>query len=218
MGRLFSLRMLLAFCLAAAPLCRAQAANEDAVVPDSKWPLRLHILAIDDTHRTVRMQPNWASGAMPDLSSGELSAPSSGGGPTLGGGDDDFSGAGRADLVTPPGGSTVGLDFSYEGCSRVRVPPGFQGLQARWKKPGASLEVMIPTDAVADGPPPLKRCTLKVATQTFVYLRMRNGAILRVTQEAYLKKPSLRVFLSGGSEKLQRRRPKLAEATPHPQG
>ncbi len=210
--------MLVASCLALAAACPGQAAGQDATPADTKWPLRLHILAIDDTHRTVRMQPNWSAGSMPDFSGGDVSMPQSESSLTLGGGDDDFSGAGRADLVTPPNGSTMGLDFTYEGCPRVRVPPGFQGLEARWKKSGSKLEVMIPTDGFTDGPPRVQRCTLKMVTQPFVYLRMRNGAILRVSPEAYRKKPSLRVFLSGGSETLQRRAPKLADAAPHPQG
>lgn len=181
------------------------------------WPLRLHILAIDDTHRTVRMQPNWSSGSMPDVSGDSVSMPSSEGSLTLGGGADDFSGAGRADLVTPPNG-TVGLNFTYEGCSRVRVPPGFQGLEARWTKAGSKLEVKIPTDAVEDGPSATERCTLKLVTQPFVYLRMRNGTILRVDEDAYSKKPSLRIFLSGGSETLQRRTQRLPQAVHHPEG
>jgi hypothetical protein len=218
MSRWFSIPTLLALGLAAVPCCRAQAADESAAPANKQWPLRLHILAIDDTHRTVRMQPNWSSGSMPDFSGGDVSMPQSDNSLALGGGDDDFSGAGRADLVTPPDGNTVGLNFTYEGCPRVRVPPGFQGLEARWKKQGSKLEVMIPTDAVTDGPSRVQRCTIKLVTQPFVYLRMRNGAILRVSQEAYLKKPSLRVFLSGGTEALQRRTPKLAESSNHPQG
>jgi hypothetical protein len=224
MGRWSALVMLLALCQAGAPLCHAQATGQAARSPDEAkqndtkgWPLRVHILAIDDTHRTRRLQPNWASGALPDLSTGEISAPSSQGPLTLGGGDDDFSGAGRADLVTPPDG-TVGLDFTYEGCPRVRVPPGFQGLEARWKKAGSKLEVMIPTDAITDGPARMQRCTLKLVTQPFIYLRMPNGAILRVSQEAYNKQPALRVFLSGGSERLQRRTPRPGAATSLPEG
>ena len=223
MGRRLPLLMLLGFChagmLAWSAQAIAQSANVSggAVQSQTKgWPLRLHILAIDDTHRTVRLQPNWSSGAIPDLSTGEISAPSDQGATTLGGGDDDFSGAGRADLVTPPEG-TVGLNFTYEGCPRVRVPPGFQGLEARWIKPGSKLEVMIPTDAIADGAH-LQRCTLKLETQPFVYLRMPNGALLRVSQEAFSKKPSLRIFLSGGSETLKRRTPRLPQATTPPQG
>ena len=214
---------LLALSPAAVPFCRAQAVQQtwaqadDAVVPQAKgWPLRLHILAIDDTHRTVRLQPNWSSGSFPDVSSGEVTS-SNEGGLTLGGGEDDFSGSGRADLVTPPNG-TVGINFTYEGCSRVRVPPGFQGLEARWSKAGSKLEVMIPTDAVKDGPAPIQHCTLKLTTQQYVYLRLPSGSLLRVSKEAYDKKPSLRVFLSGGAETLKRRTTGLAETTSHPAG
>ena len=222
MGHRASLLILAAVTYSTALTCPAQSALPGAPEPSpappiqaAKYPLRLHVLAIDDTHRTVRMQPNWSSGSLPDPSGeGTATAPSAGS-LTLGGGNDDFSGSGRADLVTPPN-DTVGATFTYEGCSRVRVAPGFQGLEARWLKPGSKLEVIIPTEAVTDGPVPTQRCTLKLVTQPFVYLRLRNGAIVRVSQEAYLKKPSLRVFLSGGSETLKRRQPKLPDAMPHP--
>ena len=218
MSRWPSLLMLLTLS-AAATSCRSQ--NPDSLEHGkqdqaARWPLRLHILAIDDTHRTVRMQPNWSSGSVPDVSSGEASPSSNAGSASLGGGEDDFSGAGRADLVTPPSG-TAGLNFTYEGCSRVRVAPGFQGLEARWAKPGSKLEVLIPTEAATDGPIPMQRCTLKVVTQRFVYLRMTNGAIVRVSQEAYSRKPSLRIFLSGGSKTLKRRSSALPEPTSHPE-
>jgi len=183
----------------------------------SKFPLRLHVLAIDDTHVTVRMQPNWCGGSVPSFggdlggSTGEQGIPCGGGGNggyTSFGGDDDLSGSGRGDLVTPPGGNTQGLNFSYEGCSRVRVAPGFHSLPARWKKRG-QLEVVIPTDSITgeDRPMPTQKCTFKVKLQEFVYLRTSTGALLKVTQEAYIQKPSLRKFLSGGSETLQPRVP-----------
>ena len=201
--------LLMGFCWGAAGGCFAQDATLRAgEVPGqaSKYPLRLHVLAIDNPHRTVRMQPNWCSGSVPDMSGGESSPCSDSGSVGLGGGDDDFAGEGRGDLVTPPKG-TIGLNFSYEGCSRIRVAPGFQGLEARWKKMGSRLEVLVPTDAVTDGTVRWERCTLKVVTQEFVYLRMRNGGIVRVSEEAYWKKPALRRFLSGGSETLERRVP-----------
>ncbi len=121
---------------------------------DTRYPLRLHILAADKTFPTARMQPNWCSGSLPALggvdagsASGTTSAsPCTSGGSSLAfGGPDDFSGAGRADLVTPPSG-TEALSFTYEGCPRVRVQSGFTALPARWKKPG-KLEVLLPTDA-----------------------------------------------------------------------
>jgi hypothetical protein len=43
--------------------------------------------------------------------------------------------------------------------------------------------------------------------QEFVYMRMRTGNLLKVSQEAYLRKPALRAFLSGGPETLQSRVP-----------
>jgi len=181
-----------------------------------KYPLRLHVLAIDDTRPTIRMQPNWCSMSVPSMG-GDPSAAGGGGGQTdpcgnMGGGatfggEDDFSGGGRGDLVTPPAG-TQALSFTYEGCSRVRVPPGFTSLPARWKKPG-KLEVLIPSDRITgkDRPVPTQKCTFTAALQEFVYLRLRNGAILKISQEAYVRKPSLRVFLSGGPETLQSRVP-----------
>jgi hypothetical protein len=38
-----------------------------------------------------------------------------------------------------------------------------------------------------------------------VYLRVRSGALLQVTQEAYWKRPALRRFLSGGTQTLETR-------------
>ena len=208
MCRRLALLMLLCVSL---PGHGQEAKPSEQAIHAARWPLRVHVLAIDETHRTVRMQPNWSSGSVPDAS-GEMPASSSGGGSsTLGGGNDDFSGTGRADLVTPPD-ATAGLKFTYEGCNRVRVAPGFQALEARWTKPGARLEVLIPAEAVKDGATRMARCTLKVTMQEFVYLRMPNGAIVRVSQEAYAKKPSLRAFLSGGTETLKRRAPRTADA------
>jgi hypothetical protein len=137
-----------------------------------------------------------------DIGGGDPGGGCGGGSPTFGG-DDDFSGGGRADLVSPPTG-TQALTFTYEGCSRVRVPPGFAALPARWKKPGR-LEIILPTDALSGKAS--QKCTLKATTHEFVFLRMRNGAILKVSQEAYAAKPALRVFLSGGAETLQARSP-----------
>lgn len=180
----------------------------------SKYPLRLHVLAIDDTHPTTRMQPNWCSASIPnmgaDMGGGgsgveQVDPWGRGGGSTYLGRDDDFSGGGRADLVTPSGGA-LALNFTYEGCGRVRVPQGFQGLPARWKKP-SKMEVLIPSDSIAgeDRPTPTQKCMLYTTLHEFVYLRLPNGAMLKVSQDAYMRKPALRVFLSGGSTALQSR-------------
>ena len=174
-----------------------------------KYPLRLHVLASDEFHKTVRMQPQYDSATAPDVSTGVAASGGGGGGTssyTSFGGDDDFSGSGRADLVSPPS-RTQGLSFRYEGCSRVRVPAGFQGLQARWKKPGRKLEVLFPSYGVPDGDRPLKleKCTLTVTLHEYVYLRARTGKLVQVSQEDFWKKPSLRMFLSGGAVTLQER-------------
>ena len=160
------------------------------------------------------MQPNWSSGSLPAVTEDGAVAPSSNGSLTLGGGDSDFSGTGRGALVTPQGG-TVGINFSYEGCARVRVAPGFAGLEARWIKPGAKLQVMIPTEVIAEGSLPMGRCSLKLEVQTFVYLRLPHGKLIRVSEDAYKKKPSLRMFLSGGPETLRRRKQEPAGSALH---
>jgi hypothetical protein len=198
-----------------AALCAVCASAQDTPnAAASKYPLRLHVLAVDDTHRNARLQPNWCSTSIPDMGSasadsGGQGSPCGGGsGPVyLGGTDDDFAGAGRADLVTPPA-ATQALSFTYEGCGRMRVPPGFQSLQARWKKRG-KLEVLIPSDAIvgSERDLPIQKCTLTVALQEFVYLRMRNGSLIKISQDAYYQKPSLRRFLSGGAETLRYRVP-----------
>ncbi len=65
----------------------------------------------------------------------------------------------------------------------------------------------MPSDApTGDGTRlPVQKCTLTATLHDFVYLRMRTGALLQVTQEAYWKKPALRRFLSGGTQTLETR-------------
>ena len=128
----------------------------------------------------------------------------------------DFSGAGRGDLVSPPSG-TQGINFRYDNCSRVRVNPGFYSLNARWKKPGKQLEVLIPSDAIpANGRPlPLERCTFTVTLNENVYLLLRNGKLIQVSQKDYWAKPALRIFLSGTATPGH---PAAAEATTHDSG
>ncbi len=117
-----------------------------------------------------------------------------------------FSGDGRADLVSPPT-TTQGLTFHYDNCSRVRVLAGFQPLPARWKKPGKKLEVLIPSDDIpVNGRPlPPNRCTFTVTMHDFVYLLLLNGEIIQISQEAYSKRPELRIFLAGNTQTIQQR-------------
>ena len=134
--------------------------------PDlSKYPLRVHVLAADESYRTPRMKPGLPASC--DAVDGMLSSISldSGGPVSLNGFSGDpcaigpdfmrggmldtrdedpvFSGSGRADLVSPPI-TTQGFTFHYDNCSRVRVPPGFQSLPARWKKPVRSSKSSFP--------------------------------------------------------------------------
>ena len=102
---------------------------------------------------------------------------------------------------------TQGISFHYDNCSRIRVHPGFQSLPARWKKPGKTLEVLIPSDDIPDSGRPLPpvRCTFTVTPHDFVYLLLRNGKLIEISQAAYRERPALRVFLNGVSESVQRR-------------
>jgi hypothetical protein len=69
--------------------------------------------------------------------------------------------------------------------------------------------VLVPTDAVVAGnrPLPTQKCTVTVTLRDFVYLRLRSGAMVEVSQQAYWKRPALRVFLSGGTKTLETRSP-----------
>jgi hypothetical protein len=204
----------------------------------SKYPLRIHVLASDETHKTPRMSPG-ISLSCDGMDDAVSSISSDSGGPVsisgvfgdpcsshpelvmarwLNAQDDDpvFSGEGRADLVTPPK-TTQGFTFHYDNCSRVRVLRGFQSLPARWKKPGSKLEVLVPSDDIpANGRPlPPVRCSFTVTLHDFVYLLLRNGKLIEVSQEGYWAKPALRVFLSGNTQAIQQR-PKQYTVSAHP--
>ena len=193
----------------------------------SKYPLRFHVLASDETYQTPRMSP--AESVVCDEIDGMLSSisPNPGGPITVSGvsGDpcslhadmiqgrlldiqqeESFSGKGRGDLVSPPI-TTQGLTFHYDDCSRVRVHPGFQSLPARWKKPGQKLEVLVPSDDIpVNGRPlPPVKCSFSVTVHDYVYLLLRNGSLIEVSQDLYREKPALRVFLSGTELTVQQR-------------
>jgi hypothetical protein len=194
----------------------------------SRYPLRVHVLASDGAHQTPRMSP--AESLVCDQIGGMLDSigPGSGGPLPLSGitsdpcllhpelatarllnvSDDDpvFSGAGRGDLVSPPS-TTQAISFQYDNCARVRVHSGFASLPARWKKPGSRLEVLVPSDAIPvnNRPVPPVRCTFTVTTHDFVYLLLRDGRLVEVSQDLYWSKPALRQFLSGRPETIQRR-------------
>ena len=193
----------------------------------SRYPLRVHVLASDASYKTPRMSPGESAAC--DAIEGVLDvvSPSPYGPVSLTGISGDpcslhpemvtgrvfdldedpvFSGEGRADLVSPPT-TTQGFSFRYDNCGRMRVNTGFQSLPARWKSPGKKLEVLIPSDEIPANGRPLKpqRCILTVTMHDFVYLLLRNGAIVQVSQDAYWKKPALRVFLTSTVQTVQKR-------------
>jgi len=205
-----------------APTAGARAPNLN------KFPLRVHVLASDETHKTPGMSP--AEAVACDGIGGMLDAVSANpGGPvTLSGVSSDpcalgasmvmgrlidlpdadpvYSGEGRGDLVSPPA-TTQGLTFQYDNCVRVRVRPGFQSLPARWKKPGRKLEVLIPSDDIPVGGRPLPpvKCSLTVTLHDYIYLRLPKGQVIKVSQQVYQARPALRDFLSGGAETVKQR-------------
>ncbi|MDP9050723.1 MAG: hypothetical protein M3O31_08375 [Acidobacteriota bacterium] len=208
-------------CLTAA---QARARNPDP----AKYPLRVHVLASDETHKTPRMSPAESLVCDGIEGMGDAISPGQGGPISLSGISSDpcslhpemmtgrllnlgeeapvYSGAGRGDLVSPPV-TTEGVSFRYDDCVRMRVRPGFQSLPARWKKTGKKLEVLIPSDEipVRGRPLPPVRCSLTVTLHDFVYLLLRNGNIVEVSQDLFREKPALRVLLSGRPETIQRR-------------
>ena len=194
----------------------------------SRYPLRVHVLTSDETHKTPRMSPG--ESVVCDSIEGMLDSisPNPGGPISMSGVSSDpcslhaeivtgrlldiqdedpvFSGEGRGDLISPPTAAQA-LTFRYDNCSRVRVHPGFQSLPARWKQPGKKLEVLIPSDDIpVNGRPlPPLKCSFTVTLHDFVYLLLRNGRLVEVSQEDYWKRPVLRALLSGVAQTVQPR-------------
>ncbi len=113
--------------------------------------------------------------------------------------DDDVSGGGRADLVTPPA-NTQARSSTCEGCSRVRVLPGFQGPPARWKSQ-ASWKCSFLLTASTWVPEPRRR-PMHVHRDR---ARFRvTPHVQRIDAEDFAGKPTPAclhcLFLSGGSE------------------
>lgn len=84
---------------------------------------------------------------------------------------DMVDGEGRANLYEK--GEPRGVDFSYRCSDRLRVSPGYETYLARWKKPGQTLEILLPVfgkPGAADG------CELKVLMKDTAYTR-HNGML-----------------------------------------
>ncbi len=221
------LRILALILIASLSTAQADARNPNL----SKYPLRVHVLVAGEALRQDRMSP--AGSAACDSIDDMLSASDDSGGlvsflglagdpcsfntgPMAGRllyvqSEESYSGEGRGDLVSPPNG-TLGISFQYKDCYRVRAQPGFQSLPARWKKPGQTLEVLIPADRipVAGRPLPPAKCSFTVTQHEFVYLLIPPGRLIEVSPDVYWAKPALRVFLSGATQTVQRR----AQAVP----
>jgi hypothetical protein len=227
--RIFPLNLRRAVWVLAVVACAAMgAATAEARGPKlAKYPLRFHVLAADTGHRMQKMSPGEAVACdavddmlasadpgqeAPFALTGVSSDPCALHAGSIGGRllelqqEESFAGEGRGDLVSPPR-ATQGVSFEYGDCMRVRVLSGFASLPARWKKPGETLEVLVPSDDI-----PVRgrevapvRCSFKVTLHDFVYLLLPAGKLIEVSQEVYWAKPGLRVFLSGGTQVVLRR-------------
>lgn len=83
----------------------------------------------------------------------------------------NVDGDGRANVYE--NGDPKGFDFSYSCADRLRVSPGFETYMARWKKPGQTLEILLP---VFGKPGAAEGCELKVLMKDTAYIR-RNGLL-----------------------------------------
>ena len=88
-----------------------------------------------------------------------------------GGSLDEVDGEGRANLYEK--GEPRGFDFSYRCSDRLRPSPGFETYLARWKKPGQTLEILLPVFGKAGAS---ESCELKVLMKYTAYFR-RNGLV-----------------------------------------
>lgn len=81
-------------------------------------------------------------------------------------------GDGRANLFE--NGQPTGFDFNYECAQRLHANPGYETYMARWKKPGAELELLLP---VYGKPDAMDVCSLKVVMKMGTAYFKHNGAV-----------------------------------------
>jgi hypothetical protein len=84
---------------------------------------------------------------------------------------DWVEGEGRANLYEKS--EPRAFDFSYRCSERLRGSAGFETYMARWKKPGQTLEILLP---VFGKPNAAESCELKVLMKDTAYFR-RNGLL-----------------------------------------
>jgi hypothetical protein len=170
--------------------------------PDlTKYPLRIQVLAAS-AHASIAKDPFKNSGP-PQIEGADI--PSSGSmGAELDYNTTIFNGKGWGNLVSTD--VPEALTFTYESClNRIPITVSKEPLAARWKKlrkkQRATMEVLVPIDVIPSAKHPANadkprfaKCDLPVILHTYVFLRLRNGSIIKVSHDAYVKKPALHEF------------------------
>ena len=200
------------------PLILVLATGAAHAAPDpANYPLRLQVLgSTARTHLPTNPFAGGGSGGGEGMDIPNLM----GSGPEL---ERDstpvFYGQGWADFFFPEGPQA--LTFTYDNCAnRIAASMPHAPLFARWKtvdkvtgKPTV-LEVLVPLEIQPDTRHPdrldkqrFTKCDIPITFHNYVFLRLRDGSITRVTRQAYAKKPSLSQFVDGAGPTLQPRVP-----------
>jgi hypothetical protein len=75
-----------------------------------------------------------------------------------------------------------GFDFSFRCSREVTYSSGYETYPARWKKPGVSLEILLP---IMGKPNATDACELKVLMKDAMAYHTRNGVIYEEPSTAY---------------------------------
>jgi hypothetical protein len=193
--------------LAVAATLPAHASGPDL----SKYPLRIQVLA-STAHSRIAANPFSNSGA-PQIEGVDM--PASGAmGPELDYNTPIFDGHGWGNLVSNE--TPQAITFTYDTClNRIPITASKAPLAARWKKlrkGQAMMEVLVPLDTIPSPKHPAQsdkvrydKCDLPVKLYTYIFLRLHNGSIVKVTQDAYASKPALQEFAEGPVPTLKQR-------------
>ncbi len=98
------------------------------------------------------------------------------------GGINFVDGTGRANLIE--NGEPKGFDFSFRCLDHVNYSSGYETYLARWKKPNAVLEILVP---VMGKPNATNACELKVALKDGLVYHTHNGRLLEQPAAIYKK-------------------------------
>ncbi len=202
--RLAKILPLLSFALSAT--LPANASGPDL----TKYPLRIQVLA-STAHTRLATDPFVHSG------SGQIEGAdmpmASAMGAQLSYDTPIFYGRGWGNLVSTE--VPQALTFNYDSClNRIPTTMPKAPLAARWKKTkrGSMMEVLVPLEVIPSQKHPEQsdekryaKCDVPVTLYTYVYLRLRNGSLVRVTKQAYIAKPALHEFAEGPSPALKQR-------------